>query len=85
MNSSARTAATALASMLKAELGTTPRTDETPDLIRIEADVPDDLSETAHTRLLATLTAAAVRFGHDLTGENKRSVLWVEVDRRNEP
>ncbi|MFD7340004.1 hypothetical protein ACFV98_28980 [Streptomyces violascens] len=71
--------------MLKAELGTPPRTDETPDLIRIEADVPDDLRETAHTRLLATLTAAAVRFGHDLTGENKRSILWVEVDRRNEP
>ncbi|WP_120727166.1 hypothetical protein [Streptomyces hundungensis] len=68
--------------MLKAELGTTPRTDETPGLIRIEADVPDDLSETAHTRLLAALTSADVRFGHDLTGGNKKSVFWVELDRR---
>ncbi|MCT9093498.1 hypothetical protein N4G70_32210 [Streptomyces sp. ASQP_92] len=67
--------------MLKSELGTTPRTDETPDLIRIEADVPDDLSETAHTRLLATLTSTNVRFGHDLTAD-KKSVFWVELDQR---
>ncbi|AYG77952.1 hypothetical protein DWB77_00059 [Streptomyces hundungensis] len=44
--------------------------------------MPDDLSETAHTRLLAALTSADVRFGHDLTGGNKKSVFWVELDRR---
>ncbi|MFI6055638.1 hypothetical protein ACIBCO_36840 [Streptomyces violascens] len=81
MNSSARTAATALASMLHAELGTNPRTNETPDLIRIEADVPEGLSEAAHIRLLTSLTDADVRFGHELIGEGAKSVFWVEVER----
>lgn len=84
MDASARAAVTALASTLGAELGTAPRTHETPDLIRIEADVPEDLSETALTKLLASLVNADVRFGHDLTGDGT-SVVWAEVDQRDEP
>ncbi|MHB9848999.1 hypothetical protein ACSYGO_07090 [Streptomyces krungchingensis] len=49
----------------------------------MEAVVPTSLSETAQLELLAFLLKTADHFGHRLQKDGT-SVIWVEVEHRNE-
>ncbi|MDT0407122.1 MULTISPECIES: hypothetical protein [Streptomyces] len=64
--------------MLAAAIGTEPRIADTASGIRIEADLPTELTETAHTAVLAAL-ATADHFGHTLTRTSE--FVWAEISR----
>lgn len=64
--------------MLAAATGTEPRVVTDPDVIRVEADLPGELSTTAHTAVLAAL-ATADRYGHTLTRSSE--CVWAEISR----
>ncbi|MEV4878193.1 hypothetical protein [Streptomyces cyaneofuscatus] len=64
--------------MLTAAIGTQPRVTETAADIRIEADLPAELTETEHTAVLAAL-ATADHFGHTLT--RTAEFVWAEISR----
>ncbi|MCJ1678156.1 hypothetical protein MTF65_12535 [Streptomyces sp. APSN-46.1] len=81
---SAETQAAALAALLSAALGgAETRTEATGDRIRIEADLPAELTSTAHAALLGAL-AAGGRFGH-VRGRGGADTVWVEIDRGDGP
>ncbi len=79
MCSSRESRATALARQLAAATGREPRTDETPERIRIEADLPDEPTNSARDGILAAVTQAD-RYGHDRTGSG--GIVWMELDQR---
>ena len=74
--------AVALASRLSAATSSDPRITETADAIRIEVDLPADLSAVTRSAILRTLSAAD-RYGHDRT-ENG-DIVWAEIYREETP
>ncbi|GGX40271.1 hypothetical protein [Streptomyces chryseus] len=78
---SAETQAAAIAAMLTAATGSDPRLDETPDRIRVEADIPEDLPSFTRAAVLAALTRAP-RYGHDRAAGG--DIVWAELDREVE-
>ncbi|MEV1046728.1 hypothetical protein [Streptomyces sp. NPDC049916] len=62
--------------MLTAAIDTEPRVTDTATGIRIEADLPVELTETEHAAVLAAL-ATADRFGHSLTRTTE--FVWAEI------
>lgn len=70
--------AIALAGMLAAATGNEPRTTATATTVRVEADLPDELTPTGRTTILTAL-AAADRYGHDRTEAS--DTVWAELDR----
>ncbi|MGW7149599.1 hypothetical protein ACWGII_37870 [Streptomyces sp. NPDC054855] len=83
--SSAKTQATAIASMLTSVLGAIPCQDATDERIRLEVEVPDSLGESERLAVLDFLLGQADRFGHSLHKDGT-SAIWAEVDsnRRSE-
>ncbi|MFI9722468.1 hypothetical protein ACIHFE_22885 [Streptomyces sp. NPDC052396] len=75
----AKAQAVALAARFAAATGREPRTEEGPDRIRVEIDIPPTLSEPARRTVLAGLVNAD-RYGHDFTGRG--AVVWAELDLR---
>nr|WP_232790278.1 hypothetical protein [Streptomyces sp. SolWspMP-sol2th] len=75
---SARARAAALTGMLTAAIGIEPRVVDTAAGIRVEADLPTELTETEHTAVLAAL-ATADHFGHTLT--RTAEFVWAEISR----
>jgi hypothetical protein len=71
--------ATALAGRLAAATGCDPRTDETPELIRLEVDLPTELTASARDGILAALVLAD-RYGHIRTDQG--AIAWMELDLR---
>jgi len=71
--------AVALASLLSAATSSDPRITETPRTIRIEADLPSELSTVTRTTILRTL-GTADRYGHDRTETG--DTVWAEIDRK---
>lgn len=71
--------AIALAGMLAAATSTEPRITETPDAVRIEVDLPEELSTVIRSTILTSL-GAADRYGHDRTEDGDS--VWAEIDRR---
>ncbi|MET9516435.1 hypothetical protein [Streptomyces sp. NPDC002994] len=78
---SAETKAAAVAAMLTAATGEEPRLDETPDRIRVETDLPEDLAPVTRIAVLTALAIAA-RFGHSRTANG--DIVWAELDREAE-
>lgn len=74
--------AVALAGMLAAATSSEPRITTTPGAIRIEVDLPEQLSTATRSTILTTL-GAADRYGHDRTED--RDSVWAEIDRRKAP
>lgn len=72
--------AKALAALLAAATGCTPRTNETRQRIRVEVDLPPDLSEQARRAVLVSLIGTD-RYGHDRTRHG--AVVWAELDHRS--
>lgn len=68
--------AAALVGMLAAATGSEPRTEETDRGVRIEADLPEELSSTTRTAILTTL-ATADRYGHARTDTS--DTVWAEL------
>jgi hypothetical protein len=68
--------------MLAAATSSEPRITVTPGAIRIEVDLPEQLTTATRSTILTTL-GAADRYGHDRT-EGGDSV-WAEIDRREAP
>ncbi|MEW1611661.1 MULTISPECIES: hypothetical protein [unclassified Streptomyces] len=64
--------------MLTAAIGTEPRVTDTTAGIRIEADLPTELSDAGHAAVLAAL-ATADHFGHTLT--RTAEFVWAEISR----
>lgn len=54
-----------------------PRTDQSPERIRIEVDLPDKLTNSARDSILAAITQAD-RYGHNRTSSG--GVAWMELD-----
>ena len=54
------------------------RTTETAGLIRIEVDIPEDLSETAHAMILSALSTAE-QFGYERVGGHAH--VWVALSK----
>ncbi|MCI4040279.1 hypothetical protein MQC87_03675 [Streptomyces sp. TRM75563] len=75
---SAQARVTALTGMLAAATGTEPRVTTDLDAFRVEADLPAELSATAHTAVLAAL-ATADRYGHTL--KRAAEYVWAEISR----
>jgi hypothetical protein len=71
--------AAALAGMLAAATGSEPRTEETDRGVRIEADLPAELSSTTRTAILTAL-AIADRYGHARTDDS--DTVWAELFNR---
>jgi hypothetical protein len=69
--------AAALAGMLAAATGSEPRTTEADSWVRVEADLPDELSNAPRKAILTAL-ATADRYGHTRTAEN--DTVWAELD-----
>ncbi|MEU1194911.1 hypothetical protein ABZ446_01640 [Streptomyces sp. NPDC005813] len=64
--------------MLAAATGTEARTSTTESgALRIEADLPDEMSPTTRTAVLTAL-AIADRYGHARTDES--DTVWAELD-----
>lgn len=72
------TQAAALVGMLTAATGTDPQTTDGAGVIRIEADLPEELSPTTRTAILTAL-AIADRYGHTRTDDS--DTVWAELDR----
>lgn len=73
------TRAQAVAERLAAATGAEARVRRTPDAIRVEVDVPAELSESALGEIVAALVAAD-RYGHDVTGRaDDAGVAWAEI------
>ncbi|MFE3495247.1 hypothetical protein ACFXOS_19610 [Streptomyces sp. NPDC059175] len=70
--------AVALAGMLAAATSSKPRITETPASVRIEVDLPNELSPVIRSTILTAL-GGADRYGHSRT-ESGDSV-WGEFDR----
>ncbi|MFI8310237.1 hypothetical protein ACIGBK_06420 [Streptomyces microflavus] len=64
--------------MLTAAIGTEPRVADTEAGIRVEADLPTELTEAEHAAVLAAL-ATADHFGHTLT--RTAEFVWAEISR----
>ncbi|MFJ4960850.1 hypothetical protein EES43_07220 [Streptomyces sp. ADI96-02] len=64
--------------MLAAVTGTEPRVADTGTLVRVEADLPTELTEADHAAVLAAL-ATADHFGHTLTRTTE--YVWAEISR----
>lgn len=79
---SSGTRAAALAAQLAALTGLAARTEETPDHIRVEVDLPGLLTNSNRLSLLATL-ANADRYGHDVTEQG--AFVWAEIRQPGEP
>ncbi|MGI5380720.1 hypothetical protein ACQEV2_42340 [Streptomyces sp. CA-251387] len=75
--------ATAIVSMLAATLGAEPTEDLSDERIRVEAEVPTSLSETARLDLLTFLYETADRFGHSVQQGTSR--IWAEIDIQEQP
>ncbi|MEU5896431.1 MULTISPECIES: hypothetical protein [unclassified Streptomyces] len=73
--------ACAIAAMFTSALGAI-RENETPERIRIEAEVTAALGETSRLELLQFLTGTADRFGHSINKDGT-SLIWAEVDRED--
>lgn len=70
--------AAALVGMLAAATGNEPRTEHTDSgALRIEADLPDELTPTTRTAILTAL-AIADRYGHART--ETTDTVWAELD-----
>lgn len=70
--------AAALAGMLAAATGNEPRIEHTgAGALRIEADLPDELTPTTRTAILTAL-AIADRYGHART--DTTDTVWAELD-----
>ncbi|MDI5971553.1 hypothetical protein POF50_019835 [Streptomyces sp. SL13] len=69
--------ARAVAGRLAAATGTEARTTETPDAIRVEADVPEAIGLESLAAIVAAL-GTADHYGHDLTSGT--GVAWAEID-----
>jgi hypothetical protein len=67
-----------VAEQLTAATGTEARTTETPDAIRVEVEVPDEVTAELLAALVKALTAAD-RYGHDRTATT--GVAWAEIAR----
>jgi hypothetical protein len=65
--------------MLAAATSSEPRITETPDAVRIEVDLPEELSTVTRSTILASL-GTADRYGHDRTDSGDS--VWAEIDRR---
>jgi hypothetical protein len=74
--------AVALAGMLAAATSSEPRITETTGAVRIEVDLPAELSAVARSTILTTL-GTADRYGHDRTDGGDS--VWAEVDLRLRP
>ncbi|MGW3738027.1 hypothetical protein [Streptomyces sp. NPDC005148] len=70
--------AVALAGMLAAVTGNEPRTTTTANAVRVEADLPDELTHGSRKTILTAL-AIADRYGHDRTETS--DTVWAELDR----
>ncbi|MGK5640078.1 hypothetical protein ACSNOK_17425 [Streptomyces sp. URMC 126] len=77
----AKAQAVALAARFAAATGQTPHTDETPARIRVEVNLPRELSDAARRIVVAAL-AEADRYGHDHTSAG--AVVWAEVEQRRD-
>ncbi|MDX2922826.1 hypothetical protein PV370_33745 [Streptomyces sp. NE06-03C] len=75
---SAQARVAALTGMLTAATGTEPRVATDLDVLRVEADLPAELSATAHAAVLAAL-ATADRYGHTRT--RTAEYVWAEISR----
>ncbi|MFJ9635101.1 hypothetical protein [Streptomyces sp. NPDC101178] len=64
--------------MLTAAIGTEPRMADTEAGIRVEADLPTELTEAEHAAVLAAL-ATADHFGHTVT--RTAEFVWAEISR----
>lgn len=74
--------AAALVGMLAAATGGEPRTTGTEaGAVRIEADLPEQLSPATRNAILAAL-ATADRYGHTHTDDG--DTVWAELDRKVE-
>lgn len=74
--------AAALVGMLAAATGNEPRTERTDSgAVRIEADLPEELTPTTRTAILTAL-ALADRYGHART--DTTDTVWAELDREVE-
>ncbi|MGC5344981.1 hypothetical protein ACPXCE_11920 [Streptomyces sp. DT24] len=67
-----------LARMLAAATRSEPRVTETPTKIRIEADLPDQVSGVMRATILRALSSAP-RFGHDRAQDSE--TIWAEIDK----
>jgi hypothetical protein len=68
--------------MLAAATGNEPRTEHTgAGALRIEADLPDELTPTTRTAILAAL-ATGDRYGHARTDD--ADFVWAELDGETE-
>ncbi|MDQ1009839.1 hypothetical protein QFZ82_004324 [Streptomyces sp. V4I23] len=74
--------AVALAGMLAAATSSKPRITETPNAIRIEVNLPQELSNVTRSTILTSL-GTADRYGHDRTDDGDS--VWAEIDRRDRP
>ncbi|KUH38371.1 MULTISPECIES: hypothetical protein [Streptomyces] len=68
----------AIVGMLTAATGTEPTVDRTPDCIRIEAPLPDDLGAAQRQAVLLAL-AECDRYGHIRTADG--ATVWAELDK----
>ncbi|NWF30663.1 hypothetical protein HW130_31180 [Streptomyces sp. PKU-EA00015] len=68
--------------MLAAATSSEPRITETPNAIRIEVNLPQELSHVTRSTILTSL-GAADRYGHDRTDGGDS--VWAEIDRRDRP
>jgi hypothetical protein len=68
--------------MLAAATSSEPRITVTPGAIRIEVDLPEQLTTATRSTILTTL-GAADRYGHDRTADGNS--VWAEIDRRTAP
>lgn len=75
---SAQARVAALTGMLAAATGIEPRVTTGLDTFRVEADLPAELSPTAHAAVLAAL-ATADRYGHTLN--RTAEYVWAEISR----
>ncbi|MEU6487782.1 hypothetical protein [Streptomyces sp. NPDC046887] len=71
-----RTRAAALVGMLTAATGRQPTVTHSPEGIRIETVLPDDLGPAARTAVLLAL-AECSRYGHERVPE--RTTVWAEL------
>ncbi|MFI2368390.1 ATP-binding protein [Streptomyces sp. NPDC018833] len=71
--------AIALAGMLAAATRNSPRITEIQGAVRIEIDLPQELSGLIRSIVLTTL-GAADRYGHDYTADG--DAVWAEIDRK---
>lgn len=74
--------AVALAGMLAAATSSEPRITEQPGAVRIEVDLPPEISPVTRTTILTSL-GTADRYGHDRTEDGDS--VWAEVDLRHRP